>query len=155
MEYRVEGGKPLIPHASDALTNADLAHSGHLSKGSSQLQPDISDVTGTPFGFRLGDSLSSVNARQAGIAGGTAAALFPNEAEAAERMAAPQPSRWESMKRGLALGTRSVLEGLGELPDMLLNQPINAIGNWLGYDPGLRNPGAALADLGGLPEPDT
>ena len=77
MGYRVEGGKPLIPHASDALTNADLAHSGHLSKGSSQLQPNISDVTGTPFSSSLGDSLSSVNAKKAGIAGGTAAALFP------------------------------------------------------------------------------
>ena len=88
-------------------------------------------------------------------AGGTAAALFPNEAEAAENMASIQPSRWESMKRGLALGARDLLEGLGELPDMLLNQPINAIGNWLGYDPGLRNPGAALADLAGLPEPET
>ena len=151
----MEGGKPLIPHASDALTNADLAHSGHLSKGSSQLQPDISDVTGTPFGFRLGDSLSSVNTTKAGIAGGTAAALFPNEAEAAENMASIQPSRWESMKRGLALGARDLLEGLGTLPDIVLNQPINAIGNWLGYDPGLRNPGAALADLTGLPEPET
>ena len=66
MEYRVEGGKPLIPHASDALTNADLAHSGHLSKGSSQLQPDISDVTGTPFVSRLGDSLSSVKTKKNG-----------------------------------------------------------------------------------------
>ena len=67
----------------------------------------------------------------------------------------PGPSFGDAALRGLSLGTRNVLQGLGSVPDMLLNQPINAIGQLLGYDPGLGNPGEALSDRLGLARPET
>lgn len=54
------------------------------------------------------------------------------------------------MGRGFSFGSRNVLEGLGSIPDMLLNQPVNAI---FGTD--LKNPGEAIADLAGLEKAKT
>lgn len=52
--------------------------------------------------------------------------------------------------RGFSFGTRNVLEGLGSLPHMLLNEPINAI-----FGTNLKNPGEAIADLAGLEKAKT
>ena len=61
----------------------------------------------------------------------------------------------EELVRGLGVGTRNVLEGLGDIPDTFLNQPVNVIGRLFGYDLGLGNPGTGLADLMGLPKAET
>lgn len=61
----------------------------------------------------------------------------------------------EEFARGLGVGTRNVLEGLGDIPDTFLNQPVNAIGRLFGYDLGLGNPGTGLADVMGLPKAET
>lgn len=66
-----------------------------------------------------------------------------------------KPSKESDALHGLSLGTRNVLQGLGSVPAMLLNQPINAIGQLFGYDPGLGNPGEALSDWLGLAKPET
>ena len=61
----------------------------------------------------------------------------------------------EEITRGLGLGTRSVLEGLGDVSDTFLNRPVNTVGRLFGYNPGLVNPGKGLADAMGLPVPET
>lgn len=61
----------------------------------------------------------------------------------------------EEFARGLGVGTRNVLEGLGDIPDTFLNQPVNAIGRLFGFDLGLGNPGTGLADVMGLPKAET
>ena len=90
---------------------------------------------------------------------GAAAALSPGEAQAAQKNEARDSFSWrnvmDEMTRGLGLGTRNVLEGLGEVADTFLNQPINAVGRLFGYDPGLVNPGKGIADAMGLPVPAT
>lgn len=89
---------------------------------------------------------------------GAAAALAPGEAQAAEPEGTwrdTASARWDEFKRGLGLGTRNVMEGLGEVADTFLNQPINAVGRLFGYDPGLVNPGKGIADAMGLPVPVT
>ena len=61
------------------------------------------------------------------------------------------PKREDSVFwRGFSFGTRNVLEGLGSLPHMLLNEPINAI-----FGTNLKNPGEAIADLAGLEKAKT
>ena len=57
--------------------------------------------------------------------------------------------------RQIGMGARDVLEGLGDIPDTFLNQPINAVGRLFGYDLGLGNPGTGLADAMGLPSAET
>ena len=89
------------------------------------------------------------------FAGGTAAALAPGEAQAAQKNAGGASSWQDEIKRGLGLGTRNVIEGLGDFSDTFLNQPINAVGRLFGYDMGLVNPGKELADAMGLPVPET
>lgn len=65
------------------------------------------------------------------------------------------PSNWDEFKRGFGVGVRNIMEGVGDIPDTLLNQPINAIGKFFGYDLGLSNPGTGLADAMGLPKAKT
>ena len=92
-------------------------------------------------------------------AGGTAAALAPGEAQAAQKGESGDGAPWrnvmDEIMRGLGLGTRNVMEGLGDVADTFLNQPINAVGRLFGYDPGLVNPGKGIADAMGLPVPVT
>ena len=66
-----------------------------------------------------------------------------------------KPSAMSEAVRGLGIGTRNVLEGLGDIPDTFLNQPINAVGRLFGYDLGLGNPGTGLADALNLPKAQT
>lgn len=66
-----------------------------------------------------------------------------------------KPSAMSEAVRGLGIGTRNVLEGLGDIPDTFLNHPINAVGRLFGYDLGLGNPGTGLADVMGLPKAET
>ena len=90
------------------------------------------------------------------FAGGAgAAALAPGEAQAAQKNAGGASSWQDEIKRGLGLGTRNVIEGLGDFSDTFLNQPINAVGRLFGYDMGLVNPGKGIADAMGLPVPVT
>ena len=90
------------------------------------------------------------------FAGGAgAAALAPGEAQAAQDNAGGASSWQDEITRGLGLGTRNVLEGLGDFSDTFLNQPVNAVGRLFGYDMGLVNPGKELADAMGLPVPET
>lgn len=60
-----------------------------------------------------------------------------------------------SYLRQIGIGARDVFEGLGDIPDTFLNQPINAVGRLFGYDLGLGNPGTGLADAMGLPKAET
>lgn len=65
------------------------------------------------------------------------------------------PSSWDEFKRGFGVGVRNIMEGVGDIPDTFLNQPINAVGKFFGYDLGLSNPGTGLADAMGLPKAKT
>ena len=87
--------------------------------------------------------------------GGSMLPLFESGGAEGTGSAPEEPSTWDGFKRGLGLGTRSVLEGLGEVADTFLNQPVNAVGRLFGYDMGLVNPGKELADAMGLPVPAT
>ena len=87
--------------------------------------------------------------------GGSMLPLFESGGAEGTGSAPEEPSTWDGFKRGLGLGTRSVLEGLGEVADTFLNQPINAVGRLFGYDLGLVNPGKGIADAMGLPVPAT
>ena len=78
---------------------------------------------------------------------------MPGQAETPDAQSR-QGGAWNDIARGLGIGTRNVLEGLGEIPDML-NQPINAIGGLMGYNPNLQNPGEAFADWMGLPKAES
>ena len=73
----------------------------------------------------------------------------------AETPDSEKPSMMSEAVRGIGIGTRNVLEGLGDIPDTFLNQPVNAIGRLFGYDLGLGNPGTGLADVMGLPKAET
>ena len=66
-----------------------------------------------------------------------------------------RPSMMSEAVRGLGVGTRNVIEGLGDIPNTFLNHPINAVGRLFGYDLGLGNPGTGLADAMGLPKAET
>ena len=74
--------------------------------------------------------------------GGTAAALSPGEAQAAQMSAGRDSPSWQdvmmNMARGFSLGTRNVLEGLGR-----------------GATPGSGNPGGVVSDWLGLARPET
>ncbi|WP_077073339.1 hypothetical protein [Mailhella massiliensis] len=89
------------------------------------------------------------------LTGTGAALLYPGEAQAAQKNAGGASSWQDEITRGLGLGTRNVLEGLGDVSDTFLNQPVNAVGRLFGYDIGLGNPGKELADAMGLPVPET
>ena len=89
------------------------------------------------------------------LTGTGAALLYPGEAQAAQKNAGGASSWQDEITRGLGLGTRNVLEGLGDFSDTFLNQPVNAVGRLFGYDIGLVNPGRELADAMGLPVPET
>ena len=89
------------------------------------------------------------------LTGTGAALLYPGEAQAAQKNAGGASSWQDEITRGLGLGTRNVLEGLGDVSDTWLNQPVNAVGRLFGYNPGLVNPGKGLADVMGLPVPET
>ena len=89
------------------------------------------------------------------LTGTGAALLYPGEAQAAQKNAGGASSWQDEITRGLGLGTRNVLEGLGDFSDTFLNQPVNAVGRLFGYDMGLVNPGKELADAMGLPVPET
>lgn len=73
---------------------------------------------------------------------GAAAALSPGEAQAAEVTGSSDGSSWKDsmgeIVRGLGLGTRNVLEGLGR-----------------GATLGLSDPGKTVSDFFGLPVPET
>ena len=66
-----------------------------------------------------------------------------------------KPSAMNEATRGFGIGVRNVLEGMGDLPNTFLNQPINAVGRLFGYDLGLGNPGTGLADALNLPKAQT
>ena len=66
-----------------------------------------------------------------------------------------KPSAMSEATRGFGIGVRNVLEGMGDLPNTFLNQPINAVGRLFGYDLGLGNPGTGLADALNLPKAQT
>lgn len=58
--------------------------------------------------------------------------------------------------RGLGLGTRNVLEGVGSITEPFV-MPLNAINSWIGGDPNYfkGNVGRELSNLAGLPNPGT
>ena len=70
----------------------------------------------------------------------------PLSSGGAETPDTKKPSAMSEATRGFGIGVRNVLEGLGDIPDTFLNQPINAVGRLFGYDLGLGNPGTGLAD---------
>ena len=43
-----------------------------------------------------------------------------------------RPSMMSEAVRGLGVGTRNVIEGLGDIPNTFLNHPINAVGRLFG-----------------------
>lgn len=61
-----------------------------------------------------------------------------------------QSSLGDVVSRGFSFGTRNLLEGLGDIPQMLLNEPINAV-----FGTKLRNPGEVIADAIGLQKAKT
>lgn len=71
---------------------------------------------------------------------------------------APQESgdSFSDIGRGLGLGTRNVLEGVGSLGEIATG-PLNAVNSWFGGDPNYfeGNAGRALSNLVGLPKPET
>ena len=72
-----------------------------------------------------------------------------------QAMETPAPQSDSGALRGLGLGTRNVLEGLGGVVDAFINKPANAVNAWLGGDPNyFKNPGAGIADTLGLPKPE-
>ena len=72
-----------------------------------------------------------------------------------QAMESPAPQNDSGALRGLGLGTRNVLEGLGGVIDAFINKPANAVNAWLGGDPNyFKNPGAGIADTLGLPKPE-
>lgn len=88
-------------------------------------------------------SFDLAGARQAGFSDAEIVSHLMNKADSPKE-------EGSTFGRGFSFGTRNVLEGLGSLPHMLLNEPINAI---FGTD--LKNPGEAIADLAGLEKAKT
>ena len=68
--------------------------------------------------------------------GGTAAALAPGEAQAAQMSAGRDSPSWQdvmmNMARGFSLGTRNVLEGLGRGTTLGSGNPGGVVSDWLG-----------------------
>ena len=140
--WRSNTEEPSIP-SSNSAEKAGL-RSEHISADG------VSDDSNIPEIDALRKGLLPLFAGGAG-----AAALAPGEAQAAQDNAGGASSWQDDVTRGLGLGTRNVIEGLGDFSDTFLNQPVNAVGRLFGYDIGLVNPGRELADAMGLPVPET
>ena len=97
----------------------------------------VSDDSNIPAMDALRKGLPSLFAGGAGTA-----ALAPGEAQAAQKGESGDGAPWrnvmDEITRGLGLGTRNVLEGLGR-----------------GATPGLSDPGKTISDFFGLPVPET